>query len=117
MPRIRPYHTPVRVKREPGYINRNDLNRKVEFFEWLLDSEEKDGGPLYLPKKWLAEAYGMLDAVRHVGPRRRAEMQAKSFTPEDRQAHREMWENILGHSLEFKDEDERWEDGVNDRTM
>lgn len=110
MPRIRPYRTPVRVKREPGYINRNNLNSDVEFHEWLLDSAEKDGRPLYLPKKWLAEAYGLLDAVRHVGPRRRAEMQARAFTPEDRQAFREMWENILGHTLKSAEEAEEYEE-------
>ena len=107
MPRARPYRTPVRLKREPGYINRNRLNQNVEFFEWLLNSAEKDedGRPLYLPKKWLAEAYGLLDAVRHVGPRRRAEMQARaSPSSEDRRAFRESWENILGHPLEFEDE-------------
>ena len=110
MPRIRPYRIPVRLKREPGYINRNRLNQSVEFFEWMLDSAEKNGDPLYLRKKWLAGAYGILDAVRHVGPKRRAEMQARSLTPEDRQAFREMWESILGHSLESKDEAEGYEE-------
>jgi len=111
MPRIRPYRTPVRVKREPGYINRNSLNSNVEFFEWLLNSAEKDedGRPLYLPKKWLAEAYGLLDAVRHVGPRRRAEMQARSSpAPEDKQVFREAWENILGHTLKSAEEAEEY---------
>lgn len=110
MPRARPYRTPVRVKREPGYINRNRLNQSVEFFEWMVDSAEKSGDPLYLRKKWLAEAYGLLDAVRHVGPRRRTEMQAKSYTLEDMQTFKKMWENILGHPIKFKDEAEECEE-------
>lgn len=110
MPRIRPYRIPVRLKREPGYINRNDLNRNVEFFEWLLSSAKKDGRPLYMPKIWLAGTYGILDAVRHVGPRRRAEMQARSsLTPEDRQAFNEMWEDIFGHTLKSEEEAEEYE--------
>ena len=111
MPRARSYRIPVRLKREPGYINRNRLNQSVEFFEWLLNSAEKNGDPLYMPRKLLAETYGLLDAVRHVGPRRRAEMQARSSpSPEDKQAFREMWENILGHTLKSEEEAEEYEE-------
>lgn len=66
--------TTRREKSVKGFINRNNLNMNVNIYEWILESSMRMGNTGFVPRKWLAEAYGLLDAVRHVGPRRRAEM-------------------------------------------
>ena len=82
------------------YINRNRLNLMVFIDEWVLDSASRDGRSTYLPRKWLAESYAILDAVRHVGPRRRAEIEAVTrITEDDRRMFRESWESALGHPI------------------
>ena len=85
----------------------NRLNKMVSIDEWVLGSSIRGGRNPYLPRRWLAESYALLDAVRHVGPRRRAEMRVNTAGSEDeRQRFKETWEGILGHPLTFK-EDER----------
>jgi hypothetical protein len=83
------------------------LMRCVEYNLWILNSAIKDGRPTYLPRKWLRESYGILDGVRHLGPRRRAELDAlTTITDEDRREFVEMWERILGHKLNVKEGNE-----------
>ena len=98
--RISPRPVPRRDRDAEDYINRNRLNLLVFIDEWVLDSASRDGRSTYLPRKWLAEAYAILDAVRHVGPRRRAEIEAVTrITEDDRRTFRESWERVLGHPI------------------
>ena len=79
------------------------LMRVVEFDLWILDSAVRDGRPTYLPRKWLNESYGILDGVRHLGPRRRAELDAMThITKDERREFVESWEKALGHELKTK---------------
>jgi len=79
------------------------LARVVEFNMWILESAIKDGRPTYLPRKWLRESYGILDGVRHLGPRRRAELDAlTTVTEEHFQEFVESWERCLGHRIEVR---------------
>ena len=101
-------HPVPRRDRDAGdYINRNRLNNMVFIDAWILESAERDGRSTYLPRKWLAESYALLDAVRHVGPRRRAEIKAMTCTTEEeRKMFKESWERALGHELKIKGESE-----------
>lgn len=98
--RISPRPVPRRDRASKGHINRNRLNNLVFIDEWTLESTERNGHSTYLPRKWLAESYAILDAVRHVGPRRRAEIEAVTrITEDDRRMFRESWESALGHPI------------------
>jgi len=98
---MRPRHhqTPRRViRRTKGYINRNSINERVCWSEWVQDSMEKDfpDCPDYISRKSLYEDYALLDAVRHVGPRRRAEMRDRVGDIElARQKHKDVWCKII----------------------
>lgn len=83
-----------------GRINGNRINNLVGIDTWILEDAVRHGRSTYLPRKWLAESYAMLDAVRHVGPRRRAEIgEITRITEADRRVFRESWESILGHPI------------------
>lgn len=105
--RISPRPVPRRIRGAKDYINRNRLNSMVSIDTWILESAERGARSTYLPRKWLAESYALLDAVRHVGPRRRAEIEAVTrITEDDRRMFRESWESILGHPIGNEGESE-----------
>ena len=76
------------------------LMRRVEYAKWILETCSKwsseGGAPLYVPRKSLREEYAILDGVRHIGPRRRAELDALTREPPgEKEAHAEFWMGII----------------------
>lgn len=91
------FYRPTRKDRSvPGYLNRNSLNEKIGFSLWVIEASSKMGSVAYPSRKMLKIEYGILDGVRHLGPRRR-EIMAEQIGDLDfaRLLHNETWKNIL----------------------
>lgn len=78
-------------------IRRNvSLWRDLETQKWILEACLRRGGSPYLARKWFRESYGILNGVRYLGPRRRAEYDALAYGPDSElEDFKEMWKRII----------------------